>query len=126
MHTPVAERDIGEGEESKSTRFDVICEFAVAMPLTLPEYAQSLAERNLRWPVAPKAEPVRAAAMADPLPGIRVVLWNLYGTLIRIADGELLHITPDEMRMEIALDKTIREFNMWYSMTPSLAWFSNR
>lgn len=94
------------------------------MPLSLSEYAQSLAERNLRWPAAPQVEPIRAAPLIDPLPGIRVVLWNLYGTLLRIADGELLHITPDEVRMEIALDKTIREFNMWYSMTrkPGAPW----
>jgi len=94
------------------------------MPQTLTEYAHALAERNLRWPTAPKREPVRAAPHLDPLPGIRVVLWNLYGTLIRIADGELLHATPDAVRMEVALDKTIREFNMWYSMTrkPGAPW----
>ncbi len=94
------------------------------MPLSLTEYAQTLAERNLRWPAAPKMEAVRAAPLTDPLPGVRVVLWNLYGTLIRMADGELLHLTPDRVRMEVALDKTSREFNMWHSMTrkPGAPW----
>jgi FMN phosphatase YigB (HAD superfamily) len=36
----------------------------------------------------------------------------------------LLHLTPEQMRMEVALDKTIREFNMWHSMTrkPGAPW----
>jgi hypothetical protein len=36
----------------------------------------------------------------------------------------LLHEAPDPMRMEVALDKTVREFNMWYSMTrkPGAPW----
>lgn len=94
------------------------------MPQSLAEYAQWLADRNLRWPAPPKMEPVRAQPHLDPIPGIRVVLWNLYGTLLRIADGELLHEVPDRLRMEVALDKTIREFNMWYSMTrkPGAPW----
>lgn len=94
------------------------------MPQSLAEYAHWLADRNLRWPAPPKREPVRAEPHADPIPGIRVVLWNLYGTLLRVADGELLHETPDKLRMEVALDKTIREFNMWYSMTrkPGAPW----
>ncbi len=94
------------------------------MPQSLIEYAQWLSERNLRWPTPPKRERVKAAPHLDPLPGIKAVLWNVYGTLIRIADGELLHATPDSLRMEVALDKTIREFNMWNSMTrkPGAPW----
>lgn len=94
------------------------------MPQSLIEYAQWLSDRNLRWPAAPILERARAAPHLDPLPGIRIVLWNLYGTLLRISDGELLHDVPDRLRMEVALDKTIREFNMWYSMTrkPGAPW----
>lgn len=94
------------------------------MPQTLAEYAAWLSERNLRWPAPPKRQRVKAEPHLDPLPGVKAVLWNVYGTLIRIADGELLHATPDAVRMEVALDKTIREFNMWYSMTrrPGAPW----
>jgi FMN phosphatase YigB (HAD superfamily) len=69
-------------------------------------------------------ERVKAEPHCDPLPGVKAVLWNVYGTLIRITDGELLHETPDRLRMEVALDKTIREFNMWHSMTrkPGAPW----
>ncbi len=94
------------------------------MSQSLTEYAQWLSERNLRWPAPPEAKKVRAEPLLDPLPEIRLVLWNIYGTLVRIADGELLHEVPDQLRMEVALDKTIREFNMWYSMTrkPGAPW----
>lgn len=94
------------------------------MPQSLAEYALWLTDRNLRWPAPPKPERVRAEPLIDPLPGIRVVLWNLYGTLLRISDGALLHEVNDPLRMEVALDKTIREFNMWYSMTrkPGAPW----
>lgn len=94
------------------------------MSQSLAEYAQWLAERNLRWPAPPKREPVRAAPLNDPLPGVRAVLWNVYGTLVRMADGELLHEVAEPVRMEVALDKTIREFNMWNSMTrkPGAPW----
>lgn len=94
------------------------------MSQSLAEYAQWLSERNLRWPAVPPSKRVRAEPHVDPLPGIKAVLWSLYGTLIRISDGELLHEVRDPMRMEVALDKTIREFNMWYSMTrkPGAPW----
>ena len=94
------------------------------MSQSLAEYAQWLSERNLRWPAPPPRQRVRAEAHREPLPGIRAVLWNLYGTLVRISDGELLPEVPDRLRMEVALDKTIREFNMWYSMTrkPGAPW----
>jgi FMN phosphatase YigB (HAD superfamily) len=94
------------------------------MPQSLAEYAQWLSERDLRWPAPPKFKRAKAAPHADPLPGIRAVFWNLYGTLIRISDGELLHLHPESVRMEVALEKTIHEFNMWQSMTrrPGAPW----
>lgn len=94
------------------------------MPQSLDEYAQWLSERDLRWPAAPKFEPIPAAPFLKPLPGIKAVAWDVYGTLLRISDGELLFIHPQAMRMEIALDKTIKEFNMWQSMSrkPGKPW----
>ncbi len=94
------------------------------MAQSLDEYAQWLAERNLRWPAPPKVEPIAAAPFLKPLPGIKAVAWDAYGTLLRISDGELLFVHPQGMRMEVALDKTIQEFNMWQSMSrkPGKPW----
>ena len=94
------------------------------MAKSLLEYAEWLAERNLRWPAPPSVEPAKATAYIKPIAGIRAVTWNVYGTLLRIADGELLFQHPQAIRMEIALDKTIQEFNMWNSMTrkPGKPW----
>ena len=87
------------------------------MPKTLLEYADSLDDRKLMWPAAPKVVPAEIEADAEPLNGIRGVLFNVYGTLLRIADGQLYLVHPQTVRMEIALEKTIKEFNMWQSMT---------
>lgn len=87
------------------------------MAKTLLEYADWLTERQLRWPAPPKAEPAKATPYLKPLTAIKAVSWNVYGTLLRIADGELLFQHPQAIRMEVALDKTIQEFNMWNSMT---------
>jgi FMN phosphatase YigB (HAD superfamily) len=87
------------------------------MPKTLLEYADLLDERNLRWPAPPKFETVKATPSIKPLQGIRAVTWSLYGTLLRITDGELLFRHPQSIRMEVAVEKTIHEFNMWNSMT---------
>lgn len=94
------------------------------MSKTLYEYAVWLTERNLRWPSAPKRQPVQAMPYTKPLPGIRAVMWDVYGTLLRIADGELLFQHPQQMRMEVALDKTLQEFNLWNSMSrkPGAPW----
>jgi FMN phosphatase YigB (HAD superfamily) len=68
--------------------------------------------------------PVNASAYVEPLLGIRGVAFNIYGTLLRISDGELFLKHPKEVRMEIALEKTIKEFGMWNSMTrqPGAPW----
>jgi hypothetical protein len=87
------------------------------MPKNLLEYADWLEERNLLWPAAPEPEPVKATPFLEPMPRIRAVTWNVYGTLLLIADGKLQPIVSDPMRMEVALEKTIHEFNMWNSMT---------
>lgn len=87
------------------------------MAKSLFEYAEWLTERNLRWPAAPKVESAKATPYLKALSGIKAVTWNVYGTLLRITDGDLLFQHPQAIRMEIALDKTIQEFNMWNSMT---------
>jgi FMN phosphatase YigB (HAD superfamily) len=91
---------------------------------TLLEYADWLDERKLLWPAAPKRIPVNAKAYTEPLVGIRGVAFNIYGTLLRISDGELFLRHPQDLRMEIALEKTIKEFGMWNSMTrqPGAPW----
>ena len=94
------------------------------MAKSLFEYAEWLAERNLRWPAPPMIESAKATPYTKPMTGIKAVTWNVYGTLLRISDGDLLFQHPQPIRMEIALDKTIQEFNMWNSMTrkPGKPW----
>lgn len=87
------------------------------MPKTLLEYSDWLAERELKWPAPPKPQPISATPSAKPLENIRAVTWSIYGTLLRITDGELLFIHPQAIRMDVAIEKTIHEFNMWNSMT---------
>jgi FMN phosphatase YigB (HAD superfamily) len=94
------------------------------MAKSLREYMASLDERGELWPRLPAADPPKATPSVGPLPGVRAVLWNVYGTLMRIADGELLHVHPQQLRMQVALEKTVHEFNMWQSMfrTPQQPW----
>jgi FMN phosphatase YigB (HAD superfamily) len=94
------------------------------MAKSLAEYADWLAERKLLWPAAPKLESPHALPYAKPLAGIKAVAWDVYGTLLRIADGELLFQHPQTVRMEVALDKTLQEFALWHSMSrkPGAPW----
>ncbi len=87
------------------------------MPLTLEQYATYLDSRDLPWPAPPEIDRPRARAYLVPLADVRVVLWNIYGTLLAIAGGELLFEHPTQFVMDVALDKTIQEFKMWGSMT---------
>jgi FMN phosphatase YigB (HAD superfamily) len=90
----------------------------------LLDYTDWLDERKLLWPAPPKRLPVAATPSIEPLVGIRGVAFNIYGTLLRISDGELFFVHPQAVRMEIALEKTIKEFGMWNSMTrqPGAPW----
>jgi hypothetical protein len=87
------------------------------MPLTLEQYATWLDGRDLPWPAPPKPEPVKARPHLGPLPGVRAVLWNVYGTLLAIPFGELVFEHPQPFVMSMALEKTIAEFKMWGSMS---------
>lgn len=94
------------------------------MAQSIAEYAEWLEGRDLTWPKVPDQVAVKAAPYSAPLEGIKAVTWNIYGTLLLISDGELLFTHPQPLRMEIALEKTIKEFNMWNSMTrkPGAPW----
>lgn len=87
------------------------------MPLTLEQYAAYLDTRGLPWPAAPEAERPRARPHLKRLPGVRAVLWNVYGTLLAIPGGELYFDHPQKLLMDLALDKTVQEFKMWGSMS---------
>jgi FMN phosphatase YigB (HAD superfamily) len=87
------------------------------MPLSLEQYAAYLDKRGLPWPAAPEPEPAKARQHLVKLPGIRAVLWNVYGTVLSIAGGEIWFTHPQAFIMQVALDKTVQEFKMWSSMT---------
>jgi FMN phosphatase YigB (HAD superfamily) len=87
------------------------------MPLTLQQYAAYLDTRDLTWPAPPEVEPVRARPHLVRLPGVRAVLWNVYGTLLAVGGGELWFQHPNDFVMNVALDKTVQEFKMWASMS---------
>jgi FMN phosphatase YigB (HAD superfamily) len=88
------------------------------MALTLEQYAAYLDTRHdLAWPAPPEVDRLKARPHLVPLPQVRAVLWNIYGTLLRIAGGELWFEHPQPFVMSVALDKTIQEFKMWSSMS---------
>jgi FMN phosphatase YigB (HAD superfamily) len=87
------------------------------MALTLEQYASYLDTRDLPWPAVPEVDRPRAKPHVKRRPGICVVLWNVYGTLLNIAGGELLFEHPQKLLMDVALDKTVQEFKMWGSMS---------
>src|SRR5204863_2496369 len=82
------------------------------------QYATYLDSRNdLPWPAPPTATPVKARPHLVRLKQVRAVLWNVYGTLLAIPQGDLLFEHPQAFIMNNALDKTIQEFKMWASMS---------
>jgi FMN phosphatase YigB (HAD superfamily) len=87
------------------------------MPLSLEQYAAYLDQRDLHWPAPPEPDPVKAKPHLTRLPEVRAVLWNVYGTLLNIAGGELWFEHPQPFVMSVALEKTIQEFKMWGSMS---------
>jgi FMN phosphatase YigB (HAD superfamily) len=87
------------------------------MALTLRQYVEYLESRDLPWPAPPQIDPPDTQPRLVRLRDIRAVTWNIYGTLLAIAGGELLFEHPDAFLMETALDKTIQEFKMWGAMS---------
>src|SRR5258707_807133 len=87
------------------------------MPLTLEQYIDRLGERtDLPWPSAPKIEPVKAKPALTRLP-VRAVLWTVYGPLVAVPQGEILFEHPQDFITDTALDKVVKEFKMWNSMS---------
>lgn len=87
------------------------------MPLTLDEYIERLHGRaDLPWPAAPPVEPVKAKPSLQKLP-VRAVFWTVYGTLVAIPGGELQFEHAEDFVTDAALDKVIKEFKMWNSMS---------
>ncbi|QEL20391.1 HAD family hydrolase [Limnoglobus roseus] len=87
------------------------------MALTLEQYATNyLPTRGLPWPIPPTFQPKKARPHLERYP-LKAVLWTAYGTLLNTLQGELLFEHPQVFVTENALDKTIKEFNMWNSMS---------
>jgi FMN phosphatase YigB (HAD superfamily) len=88
------------------------------MPLTLEQYAEYLDTRmDLSWPAPPEIKRAKARPHLERLPEVRAVTWSVYGTLLAIAEADLLFEHPHKFIMDLALDKTIQEFKMWKAMT---------
>ena len=87
------------------------------MPKTLEQYASFLDTRDLVWPAPPEVHRPKAKPKLMRMPEVRVVTWNLYGTLLNIFGGQVLFEHPNKFVMDIALDKTVQEFKMWGSMS---------
>jgi len=87
------------------------------MALTLEQYARSLDGRNLVWPAPPEPRTPRAKPHLAAMPQIKLVTWNIYGTLLSISGGELYFRHPQKLIMDLALEKTVQEFKMWGSMS---------
>jgi FMN phosphatase YigB (HAD superfamily) len=87
------------------------------MPLTLEQYIERIHSRgDLPWPVAPRIEPVKARPSLQSM-SVKAVFWNIYGTLVAIPQGELQFEHPQDFITDAALDKLIKEFKMWNSMS---------
>ena len=87
------------------------------MPLTLEQYVERLDERtDLPWPIAPRPDPPKAKPSLHSLP-VKAVFWTVYGTLVAIPQGELQFEHPQDFVTDAALDKLIKEFKMWNSMS---------
>jgi hypothetical protein len=87
------------------------------MSMTLDQYADYLDTRDLPWPAPPTVQRPKAKPFLQPLPDVRLVTWNIYGTLLAISGGELVFVHPQKFIMDLALDKTVQEFKMWGSMS---------
>ena len=87
------------------------------MPLTLEQYVERLdARTELPWPKAPPIDPPKAKPKITQMP-VRCVFWTVYGTLVAVPTGELLFEHSTDFVMDAALDKVIKEFKMWQSMS---------
>lgn len=87
------------------------------MPLTLEQYVERLdARTDLPWPVAPAVVAPKAKPSGHAMP-VKAVFWTVYGTLVAVPGGELQFEHPQEFVTLAALEKLIKEFKMWQSMS---------
>jgi FMN phosphatase YigB (HAD superfamily) len=87
------------------------------MPLTLEEYVEQVHERtDLPWPAAPKIDALKAKPSIHAMP-VKAVLWTVYGTLVAVPQGEIIYEHPQDFVTLAALEKLIKEFKMWNSMS---------
>ena len=87
------------------------------MPLSLEEYAERLdARADLLWPKAPPIDPPKAKPSLPAMP-VKAVFWTVYGTLVAVPQGELRFEHPQDFVTAAALEKVIKEFKMWQSMS---------
>lgn len=87
------------------------------MALTLEQYVERVHQRpDLPWPAAPKIDPPKAKPALRALP-VRAVFWTVYGTLVAIPHGEVRFEHDKEFVTAAALEKLIKEFKMWNSMS---------
>ncbi len=87
------------------------------MSLTLEQYIDYLDGRDYSWPAPPAVERPRVRPHLAHLPDVRLVAWDVYGTLLSISGGDLVFESPQEYMLDLALEKTIQEFRMWGSMS---------
>jgi FMN phosphatase YigB (HAD superfamily) len=87
------------------------------MPITLEQYIERLDSRtDLPWPSAPKIDAPKAKPKLKEMP-VRCVFWTVYGTLVAIPQGEIQFEHPTDFVTAAALEKVIKEFKMWNSMS---------
>jgi FMN phosphatase YigB (HAD superfamily) len=87
------------------------------MPLTLEQYVERLDSRtDLPWPAAPKIDAPKAKPALHAMP-VKAVFWTVYGTLVAVPQGELQYEHTQEFVTLAALEKLIKEFKMWQSMS---------
>ena len=67
------------------------------MALTLEQYAAFLDTRDVNWPAPPPVQPPKAKPHLAVLPDIRLVGWNVYGTLLSIFSGNLCFVHPEKL-----------------------------
>jgi FMN phosphatase YigB (HAD superfamily) len=87
------------------------------MPLTLEQYIDRIHSRaDLPWPAPPRIDQPKAKPSLQKLP-VKAVFWTVYGTLVAIPHGELQFEHAQDFITEAALEKLIKEFKMWNSMS---------
>lgn len=87
------------------------------MPLTLEQYVERLDSRtDLPWPKAPPVDAPKAKPSLHEMP-IKAVFWTVYGTLVAVPHGELQFEHDQDFVTAAALEKVIKEFKMWNSMS---------